>query len=149
MSLCVIFMILVSLENVKKCVLGGCTITSKTKINVVWNFFLTPLVSSGPLRSKKFQTTLILAFEANSAVLCTMENRYQILFWIFALFHVKVKIIWVLTLGKNAPRSLNMLIFHLKNIQPPMDLQMSPFFCNTYICYSWKSDEKAIWYDLN
>ena len=29
-----IFMILVSLENVKKCVLGGCTITSKTKINV-------------------------------------------------------------------------------------------------------------------
>ena len=33
-SLCVIFMILVSLENVKKCALGGCTITSKTKINV-------------------------------------------------------------------------------------------------------------------
>ena len=32
---CVIFMILVSLENVKKCALGGCTITSKTKINVV------------------------------------------------------------------------------------------------------------------
>ena len=29
--LCVIFMILVSLENVKKCVLGGCTITSKKK----------------------------------------------------------------------------------------------------------------------
>ena len=28
-ALCVIFMILVSLENVKKCVLGGCTITSK------------------------------------------------------------------------------------------------------------------------
>ena len=38
-ALCVIFMILVSHENVKKCVLGGCTITSKTKINVVWNFF--------------------------------------------------------------------------------------------------------------
>ena len=36
-SLCVIFMILVSLENVKKCVLGGCTITSKTKINVFLN----------------------------------------------------------------------------------------------------------------
>ena len=34
-ALCVIFMILVSLENVKKCVLGCCTITSKTKINVV------------------------------------------------------------------------------------------------------------------
>ena len=38
-SLCVIFMILVSLENVKKCALGGCLITSKTKINVFWNFF--------------------------------------------------------------------------------------------------------------
>ena len=34
-SLCVIFIILVSHENVKKCVLGGCTITSKTKTNVV------------------------------------------------------------------------------------------------------------------
>ena len=34
-ALCVIFMILVSHENVKKCVLGGCMITSETKINVV------------------------------------------------------------------------------------------------------------------
>ena len=33
-TICVIFMILVSLENVKKCALGGCTVTSKTKINV-------------------------------------------------------------------------------------------------------------------
>ena len=33
-ALCVIFMILVSHEFVKKCVLGGCTITSKTKINI-------------------------------------------------------------------------------------------------------------------
>ena len=39
LALCVIFMILFSLENVKKCVLGGCMITSKTKINIVWNFF--------------------------------------------------------------------------------------------------------------
>ena len=38
-TLCVIFMILVSLENVKKSVLGGCTITSKAKINVFWIFF--------------------------------------------------------------------------------------------------------------
>ena len=36
-----------------KCVLGGCTITSKTKINVFWNVFFTPLASSGPLHSKK------------------------------------------------------------------------------------------------
>ena len=55
-TLCVIFMILVSLENIKKCALGGCTITSKTKINIVRNL--------EPLHSKKFQTTLILAFEA-------------------------------------------------------------------------------------
>ena len=41
----------------------GCTITSKTKINIVWNFFYTP----GTLCSKKIQTTLILAFGANSA----------------------------------------------------------------------------------
>ena len=34
LALCVIFMILVSFENVKKCVLGGCTIRSKAKINV-------------------------------------------------------------------------------------------------------------------
>ena len=40
LPLCMIFMILVSLENVKKWVLGGRTITSKTKINLVWNFFL-------------------------------------------------------------------------------------------------------------
>ena len=50
-------------ENVKKCVLGGCTITSKAKINVFWNFFFTSLAPSGPLRSKKFQKTSILAFE--------------------------------------------------------------------------------------
>ena len=41
-ALCVIFMILVSLENV------------------------TPLAPSGPLRSKKIQTMLILAIEANN-----------------------------------------------------------------------------------
>ena len=52
-TLCVIFLILVSLENVKKCVLGGCTITSKTK-----NQHCSRL-----LCSKKFQTMLILVFE--------------------------------------------------------------------------------------
>ena len=45
-SLCGIFMILVSHENVKKCVWDGCTITSKTKIKVYWKIF-------APLRSKK------------------------------------------------------------------------------------------------
>ena len=63
-SLCVIFMVLVSLENVKKCVLGGCTITSKTKINVFWKKFFTPTAPSEPLRSEKFQKTLNLASEA-------------------------------------------------------------------------------------
>ena len=65
-ALCVIFMILVSLENVQKCALGGCTMTSKTKINV----FFTLLAPSGPFRSKKIQKALILAFEANIALSC-------------------------------------------------------------------------------
>ena len=39
-------------------------------------FFLTPLAPSGPLRSKKFQKTLILAFEANSAL--SYENETKI-----------------------------------------------------------------------
>ena len=67
--LCVIFMILVSLENVKKCVLGGCTITSKTKINIFWKNFFT-----STLRSKFFQKTL--TFEANIAL--SRENETKI-----------------------------------------------------------------------
>ena len=38
--------------------------------------FLTPLAPSELLRSKKFQTTLILAFEANSAL--SQENETKI-----------------------------------------------------------------------
>ena len=59
--------------------LGGCMITSKAKINIFWNFFFTPLAPSGPLRSKKFQKTLILAFEANSATTWThiMEKKSE------------------------------------------------------------------------
>ena len=38
--------------------------------------FLTPLAPSGPLHSKKFQKTLILAFEANSAL--SHENQTEI-----------------------------------------------------------------------
>ena len=45
-TMCVIFMILVSLENVKKCVLRGCKITSKAKINVF------SLLLCWPLRSR-------------------------------------------------------------------------------------------------
>ena len=63
-------------ENVEKCVLGGCTITSKAKINVFWNFFFTPLAPFGLLHSKKFPKTLILAFEANSAL--SRENETKI-----------------------------------------------------------------------
>ena len=58
------------------CNLGGCTITSKTKINVFWNFFFTPLAPSGPLHLKKFQKTLILAFEANSALSHESETKF-------------------------------------------------------------------------
>ena len=75
-ALCVIFMILVSLENVKKCALGGCTITTKTKINIFGKNFFTPLAPSGPLRSKKYKKLLILAFEANSAL--SHENETKI-----------------------------------------------------------------------
>ena len=39
---------------------GGCTITSKAQIFLF-------LKNSGTFHSKKFQKTLILAFEANSA----------------------------------------------------------------------------------
>ena len=71
-------------ENVEKCVLGGCTITSKAKINVFWNFFFTPLAPLALLHLKKFQKTLILAFqkmlilafEANSAL--SRENETKI-----------------------------------------------------------------------
>ena len=63
-------------ENVKKCVLGGCTITSKTKINVFWNIFFTPLAPFGQLYSKIFYKMLILALEANSAL--SWENETKI-----------------------------------------------------------------------
>ena len=71
-ALCVIFMILVSYENVKKIVLGGCTITSKTKVNVFWN-------SPGPSGAAlfdKISKMLILVFEANSAL--SWENETKI-----------------------------------------------------------------------
>ena len=58
-------MILVSLENVKKCVLGGGTITSKTEINFFEIFSHSAgLFGSAPF--EKFQKMLILAFEANN-----------------------------------------------------------------------------------
>ena len=69
-------MILVPLENVKKHVLGGCTITSKTKIIIFLKIFLH---SPGPFEAtlfEKFQKTLILAFEANSAL--SHENETKI-----------------------------------------------------------------------
>ena len=40
-----------------------CMITSKAKINIFWNVFITPSVPSGPLYLKKFHKTLILIFE--------------------------------------------------------------------------------------
>ena len=44
-------MILVSLENVKKFALGGCMITSKTKINVLEKFSH----SAGPFEAAPFE----------------------------------------------------------------------------------------------
>ena len=73
-ALCVIFMILVlhffcfcTFENVEKCVLGGCMITSKTKINVFWNFFFAPLAPSGPLHSKKISKNVDFSLWGNCA----------------------------------------------------------------------------------
>ena len=71
-------MILVSLENVKKCALGVCTITQKTKINVFWKKILTPLAPSEPLYAKKFQKTLTLAFEAKQCCALSHENETKI-----------------------------------------------------------------------
>ena len=56
---------------------SGCTITPKAKIImcfqsyttlVFWHFFCTLYFHMGPLCLKKYQKTLILAFEANSAL---------------------------------------------------------------------------------
>ena len=52
-------------------IICSCTITSKAKINIFWKakikdfwkIFYTSQAPSGPLRSKKFQKTLILAFQ--------------------------------------------------------------------------------------
>ena len=41
-------------EN-EKCVLSGCTITSKTKINVFWNFFFTPSLLRGRSTQKNIK----------------------------------------------------------------------------------------------
>ena len=58
--------------------MGGCTITSKTKNQHYLKFFSLrwPLWALGPLRSKCFQKTLILASEANSAL--SHENEIKI-----------------------------------------------------------------------
>ena len=56
--------------------LGGCTITSKTKINVFWKIFFTPGNPSGTLNSKKF-----LVLEANNALSCPngLFSTFQLL----------------------------------------------------------------------
>ena len=74
--LCVIFMILVSLENVQKCVLGGVRLPQRLKSM----FFVIFSHSSVPFGAapfeKKIQKTLILAYEANSAL--SRENETKI-----------------------------------------------------------------------
>ena len=57
--------------NLNVC-LGGCTITSKAKINVFCNFFSLRCAGlfEAALYSKKFQKTMILDCEANSALSC-------------------------------------------------------------------------------
>ena len=50
-ALCLIFMILVLLENVKKCALGGCTITSELK-STLFEIFSH---STGPFGAAPFE----------------------------------------------------------------------------------------------
>ena len=56
------------------CVPGGCTIATKTKINVFIFFLSSGRFEAAPF--EKFQKTLILAFEANSAL--SPENDTKI-----------------------------------------------------------------------
>ena len=65
-ALCVIFMILVSLENVKKYSHVVARLPQRLK-SMLFEIFSTLRYPSGTLRLKKFQTMLILAFLANSS----------------------------------------------------------------------------------
>ena len=72
--------------------LFGCTITSKTKINVFWKNFFTPgpVSSSGPPTRILKKTPLILAFETNSSTIspnCTfLEVLTHCVIWSGCLF---------------------------------------------------------------
>ena len=59
-----------------KVCLSGCTITSKTKINVFWYFSLFRFLFGNPPLEIFKKTTLILAFEANNAL--SRENETKI-----------------------------------------------------------------------
>ena len=91
-ALCMIFMILVSLENVKKCALGGCTITWKTKINVVWNFFslrwllwgrpfekISNNVHPVKMRPKLWKSHIVHDIHAHYSIFCFF--RYSLITW--------------------------------------------------------------------
>ena len=73
-SLCAIFMILVSLENVKKYSHVVARLPQRLK-STLFEIFSHSGYPSGSLRSKKFQTMLILAFEANSSLSCENETK--------------------------------------------------------------------------
>ena len=65
-TLCLIFMILISLENVKKYSHVVARLPQRLK-STLFEIFSNVGYPSGTLHSKKFQTMLILAFGANSA----------------------------------------------------------------------------------
>ena len=65
---------------------GGCTITSKAKINIFWTFFIISPPPSGLLHSKKIHKTLILAFEANNAF-CPIKLHFFVDFFCDMWFH--------------------------------------------------------------
>ena len=98
-----IFMILVSHENVKKCVLGGSTITSKTKINVFWKKIELSGLEGAIGVKKKFQETLILVFE----VIVQPPKTH------FLTFSCETKIMKITHSAPPAGETIN-LNFHLR-----------------------------------
>ena len=89
-------------------------------------FFLTLLATSEPLSSKKFQTTLILAFEANSALSCENETKIvkithsavvqQLLRYNMILFLKKMNEIYIGTTEDNVNNVAHMTCLDIYSI---------------------------------
>ena len=97
----------VIVQQPKEC-LGWCTITSKTKINIFFNFFFTLSFLREPSSLNFFQKTLILAFEAKSAY-CPYQN------WLF--FSILAHCVWCNVLFRFKIISLNQILNYFRTSQ--------------------------------